>query len=76
MHELSFYSIEHGGTFHFFQFNILQAHELLGSTEFSHLCQFLQQVYADRTDVEISEKLLADFFAQLEHRKEVIDLHQ
>ena len=22
-HELSFYSVEHGGTFHFFQFNVL-----------------------------------------------------
>ena len=24
-HELSFYSTEHGGTYHFFQFNILKA---------------------------------------------------
>lgn len=28
-HELSFYSIEHGGTYHFFQFNILQATEFV-----------------------------------------------
>ena len=68
-HELSFYSIEHGGTYHFFQFNILQANEFVASTEFSYLCQFLQEIYTDRATIEFSERQLADFFSSIQHRK-------
>ena len=32
--ELSFYSHEHGGTYHFFQFNVLKVEEFLSSLEF------------------------------------------
>ena len=45
MHELSFYSIEHGGTFHFFQFNVLYAELFQNSEEFHHICEFLRKVY-------------------------------
>ena len=46
-HELSFYSVEHGGTYHFFQFNILQAAEFIESTEFRYICDFFRVEYAD-----------------------------
>ena len=56
VHELSFFSIEHGGTFHFFQFNILQASAFIESTEFRYLCAFLQDNYSERASIEFSER--------------------
>lgn len=47
VHELSFYSIEHGGTYHFLQFNVLKADQFLASIEFRYLCSFLQRVFGD-----------------------------
>ena len=76
MHELSFYSIEHGGTFHFFQFNILKADEFLASAEFGHLCGFLKAVFANQSAIEMSENKISAFFHSLEHRKQVIDLQE
>ena len=43
MNDLSFYSKEHGGTFHFIQFNILFANQFLESLEFNHLMEFLEK---------------------------------
>lgn len=39
--QLSFYSFQHCGTFHFVQFNILQADEFMQSPEFKCLLTFL-----------------------------------
>ena len=39
--DLSFYSKEHGGTFHFMQFNVLEYSEFLNSEEFKHFLKFI-----------------------------------
>ena len=76
IHELSFYSTEHGGTYHFFQFNILQASQFIESVEFQHICEFLKTVYADESAIEFTAKQLAEFFSNLQHRKQIIDLQE
>lgn len=47
---LSFYSVEHGGTFHFLQFNVLQADEFMKSAEYSYLVQFLQKSFPSHVE--------------------------
>jgi len=74
MHELSFYSQHHGGTFHFLQLNVLHADEFISSPEYKHLLDFLMTVYNDDEDVKIKSESMEQFFKSLEHKKMVIDL--
>jgi hypothetical protein len=53
--ELSFYSSFHGGTFHFFQLNVLRAEEFIKSAEFHHLIGFLKNVYSDADKGTLTE---------------------
>ena len=45
MSDLSFYSKEHGGTFHFIQFNVLYREEFVNSIEFKHFLKFVDKTY-------------------------------
>ena len=47
MSDLSFYSKEHGGTFHFLQFNVLCKEEFLESEEFKHFLKFIIKTYPE-----------------------------
>ena len=76
MHELSFYSVEHGGTFHFFQFNVLYANRFQDSLEFQHICEFLRKVFKDEKTVDLSNESILTFLNQLGHRKSIIDLRE
>jgi len=72
MNDLSFYSKEHGGTFHFIQFNILEADDFLKSIEFEYLINFLKEHYSD----EITRELAAGSIKIIKHRKSFIDLNR
>ena len=52
MSDLSFYSKEHGGTFHFLQFNVLYRDKFLSSTEFKHLMKFIEHCYPELENVD------------------------
>ena len=43
MNDLSFYSKQYGGTFHFLQFNILYRDEFLNSIEFKYFMKFIEK---------------------------------
>ena len=47
MNDLSFYSKEFGGTFHFMQFNMLQKEEFFKSKEFKHFMKFVMKAYPE-----------------------------
>ena len=74
--ELSFYSLHHGGTFHFFQLNVLHADEFIKSIEFKHLVDFLKAVYKDDEKVNMSNESLQDFFKSLGHHRDIIEISE
>lgn len=45
MSDLSYYSKEFGGTFHFMQFNMLNKEEFFASKEFKHFMKFVLKSY-------------------------------
>lgn len=45
MSDLSFYSKEHGGTFHFLQFNVLYRKMFVHSLEFKYFLKFIEKTY-------------------------------
>jgi hypothetical protein len=47
VNELSFYSKEHGGTYHFLQFNVLYSEDFLNSPELKHFLKFVRKNYPD-----------------------------
>ena len=73
MSDLSFYSKEHGGTFHFLQFNVLYRKMFLQSLEFKYFLKFIEKTYPQFIR-ENSEKEWSDFIMKLEFRKQIIDL--
>lgn len=70
--ELSFYSVYHGGTFHFFQLNVLYADQFIKSLEFQHLVDFLRFSYSDPAIVHQTQAKLDSFFHSLEHKRDII----
>lgn len=72
--DLSFYSKEHGGTFHFFQLNVLHADEFIHSPEFKNLISFLNKIYPNEQVAQLTGESMQEFFHSLAHKKSVIDL--
>jgi hypothetical protein len=66
--------VEHGGTFHFVQFNVLHATDFLESKEFSYIMNFLNDFYHDAPSVELTKQNLKLFFALVKHKSEISDL--
>ena len=52
MSDLSFYSKEFGGTFHFLQFNMLNKEEFFSSMEFKHFMKFVLTTYPELTSLQ------------------------
>ena len=75
MSDLSFYSKEHGGTFHFLQFNILYRDKFLESSEFKHLLKFIQNNFPQLNEHNNVEKW-SEFIKEIQFKKDVIDLHE
>ncbi|CDW82638.1 pantothenate kinase mitochondrial [Stylonychia lemnae] len=67
MTDYSFYSKEHGGTFHFIQFSIIDTIEFLESPELDHLLDFFDQNYQFQKQ---NAKILLNHIYQ---RKNIID---
>ena len=70
MVDYSFYSKEHGGTFHFMQFNIMKTQEFMQSLEFDILLDFLDKQY------KIQRDAAAKFVENLELTKNIIDYRE
>lgn len=67
MSDLSFYSMEFGGTFHFMQFSMLNKEEFFASKEFKHFMQFIMKTYPELRLMQTNEST-AD--AELESKNE------
>ena len=64
----SFYSPQLEGTFHFFQFNVLQAEQFIASKEFEHFMRFLQAAYSSPAgDIETGQQPAELMDAKLRH---------
>ena len=73
MSNLSFYSKEFGGTFHFLQFNVIYHEDFLVSTEFKHFIKFVEYTYPQLKQKECVWKNLVD---DLSIKKGVSDMEQ
>lgn len=78
MSDLSFYSKEHGGTFHFLQFNVLNRGDFLASPEFQHFIKFIEYKYPKKQRKSLAD----DMWSKVQHmvekislKKNVIDMH-
>lgn len=71
MSDLSFYSKQYGGTFHFLQFNVLYREEFLKSPEFQHFMSFIEKSFPA---LDQSTEKWGQFVEQLQLRKDLIDL--
>ena len=68
--------MQHGGTFHFLQFNVLHSEEFINSKEFTFLVNFLNDNFRSQNQVELHMQSLSDFFKQINHNKSVIEINE
>ena len=73
MSDLSFYSKEHGGTFHFLQFNVLYKEEFLESAEFKHFIKFVFKTFPE-IHAANSQENWAKMIKEIQVRKSFIEL--
>ena len=72
MSDLSFYSKEHGGTFHFMQFNIMYKEEFMKSLEFKHLLKFLDKTHP--IELQRSKEQWGEFIQNLNLKKQYLEI--
>ena len=71
--DLSFYSKEHAGTFHFLQFNVLYSENFLNSPEFKHFLKFVKKSYPD---LKQSSRIWQECISKLNLRKSVLQINK
>ena len=69
MNDLSFYSKQHGGTFHFLQFNVLYSEKILDTIEFQHFIKFINKTYPN---LESQKDHWGKFIDSLQLRKSIL----
>jgi len=81
MSDLSFYSKQFGGTFHFLQFNMLNRDKFFTSEELKHLIKFIEksfpELHKDNQDNMQKQMLMwKEFVENIQFKKTIFDIDQ